>query len=65
MIRRGTFCSISELEQAICQWLATWNNQPKPFVWKTTADVILDPTFSSIRSAALGKLLQNLRWDRD
>lgn len=42
MIRRGTFCSVPELERAIYEWLATWNNQPKPFVWKATADVILD-----------------------
>lgn len=42
MIRRGTFCSVPELERAIYQWLATWNNKPKPFVWKATADVILD-----------------------
>ncbi len=42
MIRRGTFCSVPELERAIYQWLATWNDKPKPFVWKATADVILD-----------------------
>jgi transposase len=42
MIRRGTFCSVQELEQAIYEWLATWNSQPKPFIWKATADVILD-----------------------
>jgi transposase len=42
MIRRGTFCSVQELEQAIYQWLATWNHKPKPFIWKATADVILD-----------------------
>jgi transposase len=42
MIRRGTFCSVPELEQAIYQWLAIWNHQPKPFIWKATADVILD-----------------------
>ena len=42
MIRRGTFCSVQELEQAIYQWLATWNHKPKPFLWKATADVILD-----------------------
>ena len=42
MIRRGTFCSVRELETAIYQWLATWNDKPKPFVWKATADVILD-----------------------
>jgi transposase len=42
MIRRGTFRSVPELEQAIYQWLATWNDKPKAFVWKATADVILD-----------------------
>ena len=42
MIRRGTFHSVDELERAIYQWLANWNNEPKPFEWKATADVILD-----------------------
>jgi transposase len=42
MIRRGTFLAVDELEQAIYRWLAHWNNAPKPFVWKATADVILD-----------------------
>jgi transposase len=42
MIRRGTFHSVAELEQAIYAWLANWNDAPKPFVWKATADVILD-----------------------
>jgi len=42
MIRRGTFRSVAELERAIYQWLANWNNEPKPFVWTATADIILD-----------------------
>jgi hypothetical protein len=42
MIRRGTFHSVDELERAIYAWLANWNDAPKPFVWKATADVILD-----------------------
>jgi len=42
MIRRGTFHSVPELERAIYAWLANWNDKPKPFVWKATADVILD-----------------------
>ena len=42
MIRRGTFHSVQELERAIYAWLASWNDTPKPFVWKATADVILD-----------------------
>jgi hypothetical protein len=32
MIRRGTFLSATELEQAIYHWLAQWNGSPKPFV---------------------------------
>jgi len=42
MIRRGTFRSVAELERAIYQWLATWNTDPKAFIWTATADVILD-----------------------
>ena len=42
MIRRGTFHSTQELEKAIYRWLATWNGDPTPFVWKASADVILD-----------------------
>jgi transposase len=42
MIRRGTFHRVDELERAIYHWLAAWNNEPRPFVWKATADVILD-----------------------
>jgi transposase len=42
MIRRGTFHSTDELEKAIYHWLASWNGDPTPFVWKASADVILD-----------------------
>jgi hypothetical protein len=42
MIRRGTFHSVPELEHAIYQWLANWNHEPQPFIWRATADVILD-----------------------
>jgi transposase len=42
MIRRGTFRSAAELEKAIYQWLTNWNGDPAPFVWKASADVILD-----------------------
>jgi transposase/DNA-binding CsgD family transcriptional regulator len=42
MIRRGTFHSADELEQAIYKWLANWNGSPTPFTWRASADVILD-----------------------
>lgn len=41
-IRRGTFRSTSELEQAINRYLATYNDDPKPFVWTKSADQILE-----------------------
>jgi transposase len=42
MIRPATFRSVAELERAIYQWLATWNEQPQPFAWTATADIILE-----------------------
>lgn len=42
MIRRGTFHSARGLEKAIYEWLAHWNGDPTPFVWKASAEVILD-----------------------
>ncbi len=39
-IRRGTFRSARELEQAIQDYLETHNQDPKPFIWTATADQI-------------------------
>jgi hypothetical protein len=39
MIRRGTFHSTQELETVI------WNGHPTSFVWKASAEVILDKVF--------------------
>jgi transposase len=41
-IRRGSFHSVQELEKAIYQYLAAWNETPRPFIWRATADIILD-----------------------
>ncbi len=41
-LRRGTHRSTKELEDAIRSWAATWNDNPRPFVWHKTADEILD-----------------------
>jgi transposase len=40
-IRRGVFRSVKALEQAIEDYLATHNENPKPFQWTATADTIL------------------------
>lgn len=39
-IRRGVFRSVSELEQAIQDYLVTHNENPRPFIWSATADEI-------------------------
>jgi transposase len=54
MIRRGTSHTVHELEQAIYKWLASWNGEPIPFVWKATADVILDKVRRCKELAATG-----------
>ena len=40
-IRRGTFRSVAELITAINEYLHHYNQQPKPFVWTQTANMIL------------------------
>lgn len=41
-IRRGVHRSVRELEAAIREYLAVYNDDPKPFVWTKTADQILE-----------------------
>jgi transposase len=40
-LRRGTFGSVTELTEAITTWAAHWNLDPKPFIWKATAEDII------------------------
>ena len=40
-LRRGVFTSVAELAEAITTWAEHWNRDPKPFVWKATADDII------------------------
>jgi hypothetical protein len=42
MIRRGVHKSVQALEHQIREWVEAWNEDPKPFVWKKTAEEILD-----------------------
>ena len=41
-IRRGTHRSTKELNESIQAWIDNWNHNPRPFVWRKTADEILD-----------------------
>jgi transposase len=40
-IRRGTHRSVLELERDIRNWIETWNENPRPYLWVKTADEIL------------------------
>jgi len=40
-IRRGTFTSVPALERAIREYLAHYNQTPKPFTWTKDADTII------------------------
>ncbi len=39
-VRRGSFHSVEDLEKAITEFLAAWNQHPKPFVWTATVESI-------------------------
>ena len=40
-IRRGSFFSVADLIAAINEFLSTWNENPKPFVWTATVNSIM------------------------
>ncbi len=39
-VRRGSFGSVKDLERAITEFLAAWNENPKPFIWTATVESI-------------------------
>ncbi|HEY2985319.1 MAG TPA: IS630 family transposase [Jatrophihabitantaceae bacterium] len=42
LLRRGVHKSVQALENDVRDWIKTWNDYPKPFVWTKTAEEILD-----------------------
>ena len=42
MIRRGVHKSVQAPEADVRAWIHSWNENPRPFVWKKTAEEILD-----------------------
>src|SRR5215203_1181750 len=42
LLKRGTHTSVPKLNADIRDWIETWNDDPKPYVWTKTADQILD-----------------------
>jgi transposase len=41
-LKRSAHCNVKELADDIKAWAATWNEDPKPFVWHKTAEQILE-----------------------
>ena len=41
-IRNGTFISVEDLKKAIEEFMAAWNENPKPFVWTATVESIVE-----------------------
>jgi transposase len=41
-VRRGVFRSVSDLQQAIAEFMSAWNTNPKPFVWTASVEAILE-----------------------
>ena len=41
-IRRGSFMSVSDLQQAIDEFTQAWNQNPKPFIWTATVGQIIE-----------------------
>ena len=54
-IRRGSFVSVEDLKGAIEEFLAAWNENPKPFVWTATVDLIVQ------KLSRCGQTLEKIR----
>jgi hypothetical protein len=53
-LKRGAFCSITDLQTAINRYIREHNNEPNPFVWTKPADAILAKTSRIPARAVLG-----------
>ena len=40
-IRRASFVSVPNLQQAIEEFMQAWNQDPKPFIWTATVEDII------------------------
>jgi uncharacterized membrane protein YccC len=40
-VRRGAFRSVEELQRAIDEFLAAWNDEPVPYTWTASVERIL------------------------
>jgi transposase len=55
LIRRGVHTSVQALEKDIRDWIATWNESPRPFTWTKTADEILSSLADYLAKLGTGR----------
>src|SRR5213595_1180272 len=55
LIRRGVHTSVQALEHDIRDWIATWNQNPRPFTWTKTADEILSSLADYLEKLGTGR----------
>ncbi len=55
LIRRGVHTSVQALENDIRDWIATWNDNPRPFTWTKTADEILNSLAAYLAKLGTGQ----------
>ena len=55
LIRRGVHTSVQALENDIRDWIATWNDNPRPFTWTKTADEILNSLADYLAKLTAGR----------
>ena len=48
-LRRGTHTSVKDLKDSINAWTENWNDNPRPFVWRKTADDIFETMASYLQ----------------
>ena len=48
-LRRGTHTSVKDLKDSINAWTDNWNQNPRPFVWRKTADDIFETMASYLQ----------------
>ncbi len=48
-LRRGTHTSVKDLKDSINAWTDNWNQNPRPFVWRKTADEIFETMASYLQ----------------
>jgi transposase len=55
LIRRGVHTSVQALENDIRDWIATWNDNPRPFTWTKIADEILNSLADYLAKLTAGR----------